>query len=345
MAITYRQSGVDIDAGNELVKRIRPLVHSTKRPEILSDLGGFAAYSSLPGSYRDPVLVCGTDGTGTKIELAIAHNKHEIIGQDLVAMSVNDVLVSGAEPLLFLDYFATGSLDVDVAERVIRGVAHGCKLAGCALAGGETAEMPGMYAHGKYDLAGFCVGVAERETLERGTQTDEGDVLIGLPSNGPHSNGYSLIRKLIAEFADEGHPQPELLEEILNPTQIYVNSVLPIAHRTTGMAHITGGGHIENLPRMLNGGLAVSLDCSDWPKHLSFDWIQQVAGIDRHEMLRTFNCGIAFVLAVRQVDFSDVLNALTKSGTDAIRIGEVVVQGTQPVENGVVIDVDGAEFA
>lgn len=344
MSITYRDSGVDIDAGNELVRRIRPAVAQTLRPEILTDLGGFAALSSLPKNYRDPILVCGTDGAGTKVELAIAHDRHDTIGQDLVAMCVNDILVYGAEPLLFLDYFATGKLDVATAERVVKGIAEGCLLAGCALPGGETAEMPGMYAPGKYDLAGFCVGVVERERVERKSNLALDDVVIGLASDGPHSNGFSLIRKLLAELDSENQPSAKVWKELFAPTRIYVKSVLPLADSATGMAHITGGGLIENPPRMLSDGLAVELKLDSWPRHESFEWTQQTGDLSDYEMLRTFNCGVGFVIATTEKESSSLLQSLQDAGEVAYVVGRIVDRDAEPGENCAVIDRNGCKF-
>ena len=250
--LTYRDAGVDIDAGNELVQRIAPAVRRTRRPEVLSGLGGFAALATLPQGYREPVLVTGTDGVGTKLRLAIDHDRHDDIGQDLVAMCVNDVLVAGAEPFLFLDYYATGALDVDVAERVINGIAKGCEIAGCTLAGGETAEMPGFYPRGDYELAGFCVGVVEREAIITGNAIEVGDVLIGLASSGPHANGFSLIRRILDDQG--GELADGLVDQLLAPTRIYVAAVTPSLRDATGLCHITGGGFVDNLPRMCARG-------------------------------------------------------------------------------------------
>lgn len=344
MGNTYRDAGVDIDAGNDLVDRIRPAIARTMRPEILNDLGGFAAFSTIPENYKDPVLVCATDGAGTKIELAIAHDRHDTIGQDLVAMCVNDVLVYGAEPLLFLDYFATGKLDVDIAERVVRGIADACVLAGCALPGGETAEMPGMYGPSKYDLAGFCIGVVEREQVSRGNRTLENDILIGLASDGPHSNGFSLIRKLLNQSEPESTPQGIVWAEFFAPTRIYVKPVLGIAKYATGMAHITGGGLIENPSRMLNENLAIELDLNSWPRHESFRWIRDYSNLDEFEMLRTFNCGVGFVVAVRGSDASTVSAELRAAGERPFEIGRIVPSGKVPGPNCVVIDRGGCNF-
>lgn len=328
--LTYRDAGVDIDAGNELVKRIAPACRATRRPEMLSGLGGFAALAELPGGYRQPVLVTGTDGVGTKLKLAIDHDRHDTVGQDLVAMCANDVLVTGAEPFLFLDYYATGSLDVDVAERVIKGIAHGCQLAGCALVGGETAEMPGFYGGGDYDLAGFCVGVVEKSAIVTGAELETGISLIGLASSGPHSNGYSLIRRILADSGtrlDTG-----LLDELLAPTRIYASSVNTLGNELTvlGMAHITGGGLTENLPRMWSGrtDLAALLDLDAWPRPVVFDWLQQAGNVAEEEMLRTFNCGIGYVLCVPGELTSTALDTLDRCGETARIIGRLVPPDT-----------------
>ncbi|MFM7120000.1 MAG: phosphoribosylformylglycinamidine cyclo-ligase, partial [Gammaproteobacteria bacterium] len=297
MGLTYRDAGVDIDAGDELVRRIGPACKATHRPELLSGLGGFAALASLPTRYREPVIVTGKDGVGTKLKLAIDHDRHDTVGQDLVAMCVNDVLVTGAEPFLFLDYYATGKLEVDVAERVIVGIARGCELAGCALVGGETAEMPGFYARGDYDLAGFCIGVVERSAIIDGSKLGVGDVLIGLPSSGPHSNGYSLVRRVLAEAGTP--PDTALLDQLMQPTRIYARSVLALLDTTPvhGMAHITGGGFVENLPRIFRDErLAARVRVTAWQRPPVFDWLQSVGQIDEHEMLRTFNCGIGYIV-------------------------------------------------
>ncbi|MCY3884195.1 MAG: phosphoribosylformylglycinamidine cyclo-ligase [Gammaproteobacteria bacterium] len=344
MSVTYRDSGVDIDAGNELVRRIRPSVDRTLRPEILTELGGFAALSSLPKNYKDPILVCGTDGAGTKVELAIAHDRHDTIGQDLVAMCVNDILVHGAEPLLFLDYFATGKLDVSTAERVVKGISDGCLLAGCALPGGETAEMPGMYAPGKYDLAGFCVGVVERDRVENRREVALNDVVIGLASDGPHSNGFSLIRKLLDQVDSQDQPSATVWSEFFAPTRIYVKSVLPVFDSTSGMAHITGGGLIENPPRMLNGKLGIQLKLDSWPRHESFDWIQKASKLDEYEMLRTFNCGIGFVVSAREKDCSTLMQRLQDAGEQPFEIGRIVDHDANPDANCVLIDDKGCRF-
>ncbi len=341
MGITYRDSGVDIDAGNQLVERIKPAIQRTMRPEILNDIGGFAAFSSIPSKYRDPVLVCGTDGVGTKLELVAQHDRHDLVGHDLVAMCVNDILVYGAEPLLFLDYFATGKLEVAIAERVISGIADACVQAGCALPGGETAEMPGMYQVGSYDLAGFCVGVAERDQLNGRSKVEEGDQLIALASKGPHSNGYSLIRKLVCKAEERGTMAKEIWDELLAPTRIYAKSVLPIADKATGMAHISGGGLIENPPRMLSDNLAIMLDLSAWPRHRCFDWLQRQGDLSEYELLRTFNCGIGFLIAVREFNAREVCERLSNAGEQPYVVGSVVSQDTVPLANCLVVDQAG----
>ena len=326
--LTYRDAGVDIDAGDELIRRIKPAALRTKRPEMLAGIGGFAALAALPSRYREPVLVTGTDGVGTKLKLAIDNDRHDGVGQDLVAMCVNDVLVTGGEPFLFLDYYATARLDVDVAERVINGIARACELAGCALVGGETAEMPGFYGAGDYDLAGFCVGVVERDRIIDGTRIERGHQLIGLASSGPHSNGYSLIRRIIADQAQA--PGGELLESLLAPTRIYVRAIhatlaeMPIA----GMAHITGGGIIENLPRMFaDDSLAALIDLDSWRRPAVFGWLAQAGNVAETEMLRTFNCGIGFVLCVAPGEVPAALRILEQSGEAPVVIGEIVAAG------------------
>ncbi|MEZ5557167.1 MAG: phosphoribosylformylglycinamidine cyclo-ligase [Pseudomonadales bacterium] len=336
--LTYRDAGVDIDAGDELVRRIGPACKATHRPELLSGLGGFAALAELPSRYRHPVLVTGTDGVGTKLKLAIDHDRHDSVGQDLVAMCVNDVLVTGAEPFLFLDYYATGRLDVDVAERVIKGIAHGCELAGCALVGGETAEMPGFYTPGEYDLAGFCIGVVERERIIDGAALAGGDVLVGLASSGAHSNGYSLIRRLLEDRAVQ--PDAELLDALLAPTRIYARSVLQLLEQVPvhGMAHITGGGILENLPRMFRDDrLAALVDLDAWQRPTLFAWLQQAGNIEEAEMLRTFNCGIGFVLAIAADDCQQALEILREAGEQPTVIGRVVAAGTAPGPGQVLI--------
>jgi phosphoribosylformylglycinamidine cyclo-ligase len=326
--LTYRDAGVDIDAGNELVKRIGPIAKATHRPELLSSLGGFAALAELPSRYTQPVLVTGTDGVGTKLKLAIDHDRHDTVGQDLVAMCANDVLVTGAEPFLFLDYYASGKLDVDVAERVIRGVAKGCELAGCALVGGETAEMPGFYPGGDYDLAGFCIGVVEKDAIITGRTLEAGDRLIGLASSGPHSNGYSLIRKIIENTGSS--LSDSLLETLMAPTRIYAKAILALQESLPikGMCHITGGGLLENLPRMFeDSGLQALIDLDSWQRPDVFSWLQQAGNVDEREMQRTFNLGLGFVVAVADSDTDTALARLRDNGETASVIG-TMVRGT-----------------
>ena len=338
--LTYRDAGVDIDAGNELVRRIGPAVERTRRPELLSGLGGFAALAAVPKHFSDPVLVAGTDGVGTKLRLAIDHDRHDDVGQDLVAMCVNDVLVAGAAPFLFLDYYASGALDVDVAERVINGIAKGCELAGCALAGGETAEMPGFYPAGDYDLAGFCVGLVERDAIVTGEAVDVGDVLIGLASSGPHSNGYSLIRRILD---DQGGDAPEdLVDQLLAPTRIYVRAVSPVLGFAHGLCHVTGGGFVDNLPRMFGDGLAAAVDLDAWTRPTVFNFLQQAGNVDEVEMLRTFNLGIGFVVCVAETDVPDVVAELHAADEQAHVIGRIVKIGTNPATGQLVASKDGA---
>ena len=329
-SMTYRDAGVDIDAGDELVDRIKPRVRRTLRPEVLGGLGGFGALFELPpGRWRQPVLVSGTDGVGTKLRLAIDTGHHDTVGIDLVAMCANDVVVQGAEPLFFLDYYATGRLDVDIAERVIAGIAEGCTQAGCALVGGETAEMPGMYAGNDYDLAGFCVGVVEKDRILDGARTAAGDAVIGLPSSGPHSNGYSLIRKLIATSGADAGTQVDgrpLFELLMTPTRIYVKPVLALLGGlgVHGIAHITGGGLTENIPRVLPTGLEVRLDPAAWERGPVWQWIQRAGNISNVEMHRTFNCGIGMTLHVAAADAGRALELLAAAGQPAAVIGEIV---------------------
>ncbi len=328
--LTYRDAGVDIDAGDALVERIKPRVRRTMRPEVLGGIGGFGSLVELPlERWRRPVLVAGTDGVGTKLRLAIDTGRHDGIGIDLVAMCANDVVVQGAEPLFFLDYYATGRLDVDVAERVISGIARGCELAGCALVGGETAEMPGMYAADDYDLAGFCVGVVERDRILDGAATRAGDAVIGLASSGPHSNGYSLIRRLVARAGADEATQlsgARLFDLLLEPTRIYVKPVLALLGElpVRGIAHITGGGLTDNIPRVLPEGLGVRLDPRAWTRGEVWDWIQRTGHIEDAEMHRTFNCGIGMTLQVSPADADRALELLARAGETATVIGEVV---------------------
>ena len=326
--MTYRDAGVDIDAGDELVERIKPLVARVRRPEVLAGIGGFGALVEIPAGYRRPVLVAGTDGVGTKLRLAIDAGRHDTIGIDLVAMCANDIAVQGAEPLFFLDYYATGKLRVDVAEAVVRGIVEGCAQAGAALVGGETAEMPGIYYGEDYDLAGFCVGVVEKDAIIDGSAVRAGDAIVGLASSGPHSNGYSLIRKLLALSAAGGDIRLEgkpLLDRLLAPTRIYVKPLLALARQLEvhGLAHITGGGLTDNIPRVLPDGLEAVLERRRWHRDPVFDWLQQVGHIESAEMYRTFNCGIGMIAVVPQEQAAQAVALLTASGESAQIIGEI----------------------
>jgi len=328
VSLSYRDAGVDIDAGDSLVERIKPHAKRTLRPEVLGGIGGFGALMELPKNYREPVLVSGTDGVGTKLKLAFQMNKHDTIGQDLVAMSVNDILVQGAEPLFFLDYFACGHLDVDVAEQVVAGIATGCLLSGCALIGGETAEMPGMYPANEYDLAGFAVGVAEKSRLITGREIGVGDVVLGLASSGPHSNGYSLIRKIVevsgADLAAEFHGRT-LGETLLEPTRLYVKPLLTLMKEITvkGMAHITGGGITGNVPRVLPEEVTAVIDSSAWTWPAVFQWLRSQGNVELAEMHRTFNCGIGMVLVVAAADADAAQHFLNEQGESVYRLGEI----------------------
>ena len=334
-SFTYRDAGVDIDAGDALVENIKPHAKRTMRPEVLAGIGGFGALCGLPAKYREPVLVSGTDGVGTKLKLAFELDWHDTIGIDLVAMSVNDILVQGAEPLFFLDYFATGKLDVDTAAAVVGGIARGCELAGAVLAGGETAEMPGMYPAGDYDLAGFCVGVVEKARILDGQAIHAGDAVIGLASSGLHSNGYSLARKVVehagadlkARFGDS-----TLGATLLAPTRIYVKPVLELlaALPVVGIAHITGGGLVENIPRVLPDRLAARLDTRAWQRPAIFDWLQLHGGIADAEMWRTFNCGIGLVVILPAARAEEAIARLTEAGESAWLVGEIVPRGDGP---------------
>ena len=338
-SVTYRDAGVDIDAGDTLVERIKPLVRRSARPEVIGGLGGFGALVEIPmDRYRRPVLVSGTDGVGTKLRLAIDHGGHDTVGIDLVAMCVNDVLVQGAEPLFFLDYFATGKLVVDIGERIIAGIVEGCVQAGCALVGGETAEMPGMYQGEDYDLAGFCVGVVEKDQILDGSRTTAGDVVLGLPSSGPHSNGFSLIRRILAlSKADPNAPLEglPLIKRLMAPTRIYVKPVLALirALPVHGIAHITGGGLVENIPRVLPDGLEVVLERRAWGQDPVFEWLRTQGNVASAEMYRVFNCGIGMTLQVARTDAGQALALLREHGQPASVIGEVR-RGTR----GVVIE-------
>ncbi len=329
-SLTYRDAGVDIDAGEELVERIKARVARTHRPEVLAGVGGFGAMIEIPENrWRRPVLVAGTDGVGTKLRLAIDTGLHDGIGQDLVAMCANDVVVQGAEPLFFLDYYATGRLSVEIAERVIAGIAEGCVIAGCALVGGETAEMPGMYPEGDYDLAGFCVGVVERERIIDGGRTLAGDAVVGLASTGPHSNGYSLIRRILADTGAGPGTRiggARLVDLLMAPTRIYVKPLLALAAAVDvhGMAHITGGGLTGNIPRVLPDGLGVRLEARAWRQDPVWDWIREGGRIGDAEMHRTFNCGIGMTVIVPPSEADTALEFLRAAGERASVIGEVV---------------------
>jgi phosphoribosylformylglycinamidine cyclo-ligase len=317
-SLTYRDAGVDIDAGNDLVNRIKNTAARTRRPEVLGGLGGFGAMVSIPSGYKEPVLVSGTDGVGTKLRLAMQLQKHDTIGIDLVAMCVNDLIVGGAEPLFFLDYYATGKLNVDIAAQVVKGIGEGCELSGCALVGGETAEMPGMYEGDDYDLAGFCVGVAEREQIINGDRAQAGDVLLALGSSGPHSNGYSLIRKIIdVSNADLSQPMGEttLADALMAPTRIYVKNLLQLIREVDvrALSHITGGGLPENIPRVLPDGVVAAIDTESWELPPVFQWLKEAGGVAPEEMYRTFNCGVGMIVCVpaEQKDLAiDTLNAM-----------------------------------
>jgi phosphoribosylformylglycinamidine cyclo-ligase len=327
--LTYRDAGVDIDAGDALVEAIKPLAKRTLRPEVLAGIGGFGALCELPKKYRQPVLVSGTDGVGTKLKLAFELQRHDTVGIDLVAMSANDVLVQGAEPLFFLDYFACGKLDTRVAAIVMKGIAGGCELAGCALIGGETAEMPGMYPEGEYDLAGFCVGVVEKERIVDGRSIVPGDVLLGLASSGAHSNGYSLIRRILG--ADK--LSSDLADSLMEPTRIYVKPVLKLlaALPAKGLAHITGGGLIGNVPRMLPAGTKAVVKKAAWPRPQLFKWLQETGGVAEDEMHRVFNCGIGLVIALPRDKVATATMLLRREGELVYEIGAVEqASGAEP---------------
>lgn len=329
-SLSYRDAGVDIDAGDALVDRIKPLARRTMRPEVLGGIGGFGALFELTGKYREPVLVSGTDGVGTKLKLAFQLDKHDTVGQDLVAMSVNDILVQGAEPLFFLDYFACGKLEVDTATDVVKGIAQGCELAGCALIGGETAEMPGMYPAGEYDLAGFAVGAVEKSDLIDGSKIVPGDVVLGLASSGAHSNGYSLIRKII-ELArpdlDADFHGRTLREVVMEPTRIYVKPLLSLMRSmpgaVKGMAHITGGGITENVPRILRDELTARIDAASWTLPPLFQWLHRAGNVDMQEMYRVFNCGIGMAAVVSAEDADLAAARLEAAGETVYRIGRI----------------------
>ncbi|WP_305857166.1 phosphoribosylformylglycinamidine cyclo-ligase [Balneatrix alpica] len=340
-SLSYKDAGVDIDAGNALVERIKGVAKRTKRPEVLGGLGGFGALCEIPAGYRQPVLVSGTDGVGTKLRLAMDLGKHDSIGIDLVAMCVNDLVVAGAEPLFFLDYYATGKLNVDIAARVVTGIGEGCEQAGCALVGGETAEMPGMYEGEDYDLAGFCVGVVEKSDIIDGSKVAEGDALIALASSGPHSNGYSLIRKILS-VSGANPEQPlagsdsSLADALMQPTRIYVKQLLQLIKQVDvrALAHITGGGLLENIPRVLPANSKAVLDSQSWQLPPVFQWLQQAGNVEMREMYRTFNCGVGMVICVPQAQVDAALAQLQAAGEQAWVIGriEAAQAGEEQVE-------------
>ena len=322
-SLTYKDSGVDITKGNKLIEKIKPIAKSTLRPGVLNGLGGFGAMFEIPlNKYKNPVLVSGTDGVGTKLMVAEMLNKHDSIGIDLVAMCVNDLIVQGAEPLFFLDYYATGSLNTEIATSVISGIGEGCIRSGCSLIGGETAEMPGMYKGEVYDLAGFCVGIVEKDNIIDGSKVSVGDQVIALGSSGPHSNGYSLIRKVLEKTT----PSSEQLEAILEPTRIYVKSILSLnkSHPIHAISHITGGGLLENIPRVLPKNLAAKLNSNSWETPEIFNWIQDQGKIDTNEMYRVLNCGVGMIIIVPKESLDDSIKLLSSNGEDSWLIGEIV---------------------
>ncbi|MBA4502544.1 phosphoribosylformylglycinamidine cyclo-ligase [Marinobacterium marinum] len=327
-SLSYKDAGVDIDAGNALVERIKGVAKRTARPEVMGGLGGFGALCELPAGYKQPVLVSGTDGVGTKLRLAMELNKHDTIGIDLVAMCVNDLVVAGAEPLLFLDYYATGSLNVDMAADVVTGIGAGCELSGAALVGGETAEMPGMYEGDDYDLAGFCVGVVEKDEIIDGSKVQVGDTLIGLASSGPHSNGYSLIRKIL-EVTSADLQQPigdkTLAEALLEPTRIYVKPLLKLIRESqvNALSHITGGGLLENIPRVLPASAKAVIDVKSWDMPPVFTWLQKGGNVETREMYRTLNCGVGMVIAVPAEKADEAIALLQAEGETAWLIGQI----------------------
>jgi phosphoribosylformylglycinamidine cyclo-ligase len=326
--LSYRDAGVDIDAGDRLVEAIKPFAKRTMRPEVLAGIGGFGALIEISKKYREPVLVAGTDGVGTKLKLAFELSRHATVGIDLVAMSVNDILVQGAEPIFFLDYFACGKLDVEVATDVVRGIARGCELGGCALIGGETAEMPGMYSGGEYDLAGFAVGVVEKSAIIDGRGIAPGDAVLGLASSGAHSNGYSLIRRVLerskADLQSEFHGRT-LADTVMEPTRIYVKPVLELIRqvKVKGLAHITGGGLLENIPRVLPDDMCAALQRSSWTLPPLFSWLQKEAGIDDAELHRVFNCGVGMVVVVSAADAAQARRVLEAGGETVYSLGEI----------------------
>lgn len=340
--LSYRDAGVDMEAGDELVERIKPMAKKTMREGVMAGIGGFGAMFEISKKYKEPVLVSGTDGVGTKLRLAFAWNRHDTIGQDLVAMSVNDILVQGAEPLFFLDYFACGKLDVETAAAVVGGIAKGCELAGAALIGGETAEMPDMYPAGEYDLAGFAVGAVEKSTIIDGKSISVGDVVLGLASSGAHSNGYSLVRKIIER---SGAKPTDLLDEqplgdlVMAPTRIYVKPILAVFEKLPGaikgLAHITGGGITENVPRILQEGLTAEIHRNSWKRPTLFNWLQEAGGVADDEMHRVFNCGIGMVIVVSPENADTVSKVLLENGEQVSRIG--TIRTTKPGEAPTVV--------
>lgn len=332
--LTYKEAGVDITAGDELVQRIKAPVKKTTRSEVIGGLGGFGALTRIPKGYTNPVLVTGTDGVGTKLRLAIDLHKHSTVGQDLVAMSVNDIVVQGAEPFLFLDYYGTGKLDVDTATTVVTGIAHGCELAGCALVGGETAEMPGMYEVGDYDLAGFAVGVVDEDKIIDGSKVKVGDALIGIASSGPHSNGYSLIRRILKNVGakpleDKLSDGTLLADALLAPTRIYVKQILKLIKEVDvhALAHITGGGFWENIPRVLPEGTCAACDGDSWTRPEVFKYLQKNGNVDAYEMFRTFNCGVGMIAVVSKEEASKAVDVLNATGEKAWVLGEIAPVG------------------
>ncbi len=328
-SLSYRDAGVDIDAGDQLVENIKPFAKRTMRPEVLSGIGGFGGLVEISKKFKEPVLVSGTDGVGTKLKLAFELNRHDTVGIDLVAMSVNDILVQGAEPLFFLDYFACGKLDVAAATEVIKGIAKGCEDSGCALIGGETAEMPGMYPVGEYDLAGFAVGVVEKSKIITGEHIKSGDVVLGLASNGAHSNGYSLVRKIIERSKPDLNAKFDgdrsLADCIMAPTRLYVKPMLSLMQAITvkGMAHITGGGITENVPRVLPANVVADIDSKTWKMPKLFDWLREGGNVAAQEMFRTFNCGIGMVVVVAAADADAAIKHLQSTGETVSRIGVI----------------------
>ena len=329
-SLTYKDAGVDITKGNDLIEQIKPIAKSTMRPGVLAGLGGFGAMFEIPlDRFQNPVLISGTDGVGTKLKVAEMLNKHDTIGIDLVAMCVNDLIVQGAEPLFFLDYYATGSLNTDIATSVISGIGEGCIQSGCALIGGETAEMPGMYQGEEYDLAGFCVGIAEKSKIIDGSKVSSGDHIVALASSGPHSNGYSLIRKVLERV----QPSEQQLEALIEPTKIYVKSILSLIenHSVHAISHITGGGLLENIPRVLPQHLAAKLDTNSWQMPEIFQWLQKQGNIESNEMYRVLNCGVGMVVVVPQEESRTVITKLNELGESAWLIGEVIESSGEQV--------------